>query len=155
MKKFNLDDLKKETDLFQVPDKYFDTLPTKIQAKINTKKQKTWYQNMVPRFAFSVTFKQRVAICGLVLMGWIGVQFVTNKRNIAAKENLILTTDLAEVSETAIQGYLLENGVGMDEIVSACTHEQTYLNIDDGLPADISNAIFEAELNPEDLEELL
>lgn len=152
MKKLNLEDIKKEKDLFTVPDRYFDTLPSKIQAKIqaqNTKK--SWFQRLLQKDSQLFIFapKKIALVCGMALAILVGSKIFAPQRAIMAE-----THQLAEVPEADIRNYLLENGVATEEIMQMCVKEGTELTID-GLPSEISQEVFEEELNPEDLADIL
>jgi hypothetical protein len=153
MKKLNLDELKNENqgkNLFATPDNYFDTLPSKIQNKIqgrkNQKNSFALFSQIYQSLAFRVV--SPVLACGLLL--FIGVHFYQENgtKNIEnSHENSHAA--LNDVTPSAIQEYLLLTNVDEDEIIRVCVANGKELYID-GLPAEISEEILEGELDVED-----
>ena len=147
MKKFNLEDLKKDTNLFEVPENYFDALPSKIQATIQQRKSKKQQSIVYQLFTVKNSIKIAVSLCGVVLAFFVAIQFY-------APTKMSESHNLSEVSEKAIQDYLLHSGVGTDEIMQICSTQGSELNID-GLPLDISQELLEEELSIENINDYL
>jgi hypothetical protein len=150
MKKLNLDELKNENqgkNLFATPDNYFDTLPAKIQNKIqgrkNQKSSFALFSQIYQSLAFRVV--SPVLACGLLF--FIGVHFYRGKDTKIIENNQAAA--LNGVTENAIQEYLLLSNVGEDEIIEVYIANGEELHID-GLPAEISQEILEGELDVED-----
>jgi hypothetical protein len=147
MKKINLEDLKKDTNLFEVPENYFDALPSKIQATIQQRKSKEQQSIVYQLFTVKNSIKIAVSLCAVVLAFFVAIQFYAPTK-IAESHNL------SEVSEKAIQDYLLHSGVGTDEIMQICSTQGSELSID-GLPLDISQELLEEELSIENINDYL
>jgi hypothetical protein len=154
MKKLNLDELKNENqgkDLFAMPDNYFDTLPSKIQNKIqgrkNQKSSFALFSQIYPKIYQSLAFRvvSPVLACGLLL--FVGLHFYQENDDKTIENNHVAA--LNGVTENAIQEYLLLSNVGEDEIIQVCVANGEELHID-GLPAEISQEILEGELDIED-----
>ena len=144
MKKINLEDLKKDKDLFEVPENYFDRLPSKIQDKIQykiqqEKSQAAWYQV----FTTKASLRIATSLCAVVFAFFVGTKFYSSQNSI---NNTTEMQTLSGVSEQAIHDYLLQTSIGTDEIVQVCETQNADLSID-GLPLDISQELLEEELN--------
>lgn len=154
MKKLNLDELKNENqgkNLFATPDNYFDTLPSKIQNKIqgrkNPKSSFALFAQVYQSLAFRVVAP--VLACGLLLV--LGVHFyqANDTKSIENSHENSHVAALNDVTPSAIQEYLLLSNVGEDEIIQVCVANGKELHID-GLPAEISEEILVGELDVED-----
>ncbi len=153
MKKFNLEDLKKESnkqELFATPDGYFDKLPRQIQQEINQRKASSFsLLTVYQAFMQWQTLRWAVPALACVVLVFVGIQFYRQPTNLANNQNLA-TTDWQEVSAQDIQAYLLTTDLHEEEIVRMCVANENELHIE-GLPSEeISEEVIANELDLED-----
>ncbi len=152
MKKINLEDLRKDKDLFEVPENYFDRLPSKIQDRIQykiqqEKSQAVWYQV----FTTKASLRIATSLCAVVFAFFVGTKFYNSQNNSNTATEM---QTLSGVSEQAIHDYLLQTSIATDEIVQVCETQNADLSID-GLPLDISQELLEEELNIDNIDDYL
>ena len=108
-----LEDIKKK-NIYTVPDKYFDQLPTRIQARVNEKKPVFKLS-----FNWNITLKVAVpAFAVVLLLFYFGIN--ENYNNQSASEIL------AQVSTEDLVAYLETTDITTDEIIE----EIDFSNID-------------------------
>ncbi len=100
-----LEDIKKK-NIYSVPDKYFDQLPTRIQSRVNEKN---------PVFGlilnWNLAFKVGAPVLALVLiLIYFGISF-TNNSTLSSEELL------AQVSTDDLVAYLETSDITTDEII--------------------------------------
>jgi hypothetical protein len=150
MKKINLEDLRKDKDLFEVPENYFDRLPSKIQDRIQykiqqEKSQAAWYQV----FTTKASVRIATSLCAVVFAFFVGTKFYSSPNTVKVSTEM----NLSEVSEQDIHDYLLQTDIATDEIVQVCETQGTDVSL--GLPIDISQEILEEELNIDNIDDYL
>jgi hypothetical protein len=132
----NLNDIPKKTDLFDVPEKYFDTLPAKIQQKIYEKHRKK-----------TVFYSLNWQIIGKVAVGFavmlIGVVVGIRQYDQPIPEKYPVAHALATVTEDDVKEYLLQSGIAEAEIIEIVATQE----------ADLSG-VFNTEIPDELLEEI-
>jgi hypothetical protein len=100
-----LDDIKKK-NIYTVPDKYFDQLPTRIQSRVNEKKP-----------VFGVYLNWRLAL--KISIPTIAVVMILFYFGIVTMNNATLSSDelLAQVSTDDLIAYLETTDITADEII--------------------------------------
>jgi hypothetical protein len=101
-----LDDIKKK-NIYTVPDKYFDQLPTRIQSRVNEEQPVSrwrWNQSLIYKLAAP-------AFVVVLLLFYFGLD---NK-----KETQDFETILAQVSNEDIIAYLGNTDITTEEIIEA------------------------------------
>jgi len=133
-----LEDIKKK-NIYTVPDKYFDQLPTRIQSKVNEKKPVSW-------FSWDWKLSYKVAMPAIAVVLFV-LFLVKPDSNI----NQDPGTLLAEVSTEDIIAYLEFTDVTTDEIIESVDLDDLDLNFyEDGPIIQEFN-----DINEEDLDYLL
>lgn len=130
-----LEDIEKK-DIFQVPEGYFDTLPTIIQSRV-TEKTSNWN----PSFVLGLKFALPVLVIGLSLFWFLGGETKTNPEQL-----------LASVSTEDIADYIHAMEISNDDLLDALDYsqinadslnlEESHVMVDD---ADLSDEIIELE----------
>jgi hypothetical protein len=127
-----LDDIPKN-DIFKVPDGYFDTLPTIIQARVE-KKESAW----LPAFRISLRYALPVLLVAVGIL-W----FTRNSEPTSSPEEL-----LASISSNDLIEYIQEADMSTDDLLESIDY--TMINAD-SLDLNDSNVL----LTDEDLNEVL
>lgn len=109
-----LEDIKKK-NIYAVPDKYFDQLPTRIQSRVNDKKPV-----LGVRLNWKLALKVTVPVVAVVMiLFYFGI--ATMKNSTLSSEEL-----LAQVSTDDLIAYLETTDITADEIIE----EVDFTNID-------------------------
>jgi hypothetical protein len=109
-----LEDIKKK-NIYTVPDKYFDQLPTRIQSRVNDKKPV-----LGVRLNWKLALKVTVPVVAVVMiLFYFGI--ATMKNSTLSSEEL-----LAQVSTDDLIAYLETTDITADEIIE----EVDFTNID-------------------------
>ena len=115
-----LEEIKKK-NIYTVPDKYFDQLPTRIQSRVNEKKPVFGF-----KFSWSLFYKVATpAFAILVLLFYFGI-----------RNNSIKTADdiLAQVSTEDLIAYLGTTDITTDEIIEELDISEIELDFADEGP---------------------
>ncbi|MES2730169.1 MAG: hypothetical protein V4714_00405 [Bacteroidota bacterium] len=135
---FRLDDMEKQ-NIFSVPDGYFETLPSIIQAKaIKPRLELIWFGWR----RWSVAF----ASVALLLMG---IWFFTHNQTTTPAQNL------AKVSSQEIIDYLKESDITQNELIES--ESDAGINMDQSLlqQLDVSEDTLLENLDTQDVEDLI
>jgi len=98
-----LEDLPRKAD-FKVPDKYFDELPTRIQARINAGKSTPAF---VPRFAL----RYALPLIGLIAIGLFWYN----------QSNQSITDELAKIDEAQLSFFIDDPDLTSEELAENVT----------------------------------
>jgi hypothetical protein len=132
----NLNDIPKKTEVFDVPERYFDTLPSKIQQKVYEKnRKKTVF------YSFNWQMMSKVAAGFAVML--VGVVIGIRQYDQPIPEKYPVAHALATVSEEDVKEYLLQSGIAESEIIEIVATQE----------ADLSG-VFATEIPDEVLEEI-
>lgn len=132
-----LEDIKKK-NIYTVPDRYFDQLPTRIQARVQDHKR-------VPFFAFNWSLTYKVVLPALSLLLLVFYLSSDPSANNGSAESL-----LAQVSTEDLVAYLETTEITSDEILESIDLSITDLDIT------LDNPLVEdEELSEESLQLLL
>jgi hypothetical protein len=115
-----LEDISKK-NIYTVPDKYFDQLPAKIQARVQTKKPIEF-----PVFNWSLTYKIAAPVFALVLLAFF---WFNNQAGSETVESL-----LAQVSTEDLVAYLETTDITTEEIIESIDFENLDLDLSDETP---------------------
>ena len=99
-----LEDIKKK-NIYTVPDKYFDQLPTRIQSRVNEKNPVSWLS-----WNWSLTYKLAAPAIAIILM----VIYFGRTDNYSTQDT---DTILAQVSTEDIIAYLEFTDITTDDII--------------------------------------
>ena len=127
-----LEDIPK-SDIFKVPDGYFDALPSIIQARV-TKKEKEW----LPVFRLSLKYALPVVVVAFGLF-W----FLNNGNGATTTEEL-----LASISSDDLIEYIQDADISTEDLLESIDYTQ--INAD-SLELYDSNVL----MNPDDLTDIL
>ena len=101
-----LEDIKKK-NIYSVPDKYFDRLPTRIQSRVNEKKPVFWLS-----LDWSLMYKVAAPVMAIVLI----IFYISSSNNLQDRSAESL---LAQVSTDDLIAYLNETDITTDEIIES------------------------------------
>lgn len=119
-----LEDIEKK-NIYKVPDKYFDQLPMRIQARTAEKKPSTGF-TFRWNFALKVATPAFALILILILFGIPG-----------SKESLSADEILAQVSTEDVIAYLEISDITTDEIIEVLDLSDLELNFEDDDPLNL------------------
>lgn len=128
-----LDDIPKKT-IYEVPEGYFDKLPTVIQSRIAQKEE-----SRNPFFSFSL----RYALPALALVITVGVWLLNSGEDNVNAEQLLASVDTSE-----LVAYLEESDITTDELL-----ETVSLNQED--VSAIESNVYRIDADQSELDELL
>jgi hypothetical protein len=128
-----LDDIPKKV-IFEVPERYFESLPTKIQTRITERKSAHGFS------LAAFTWKYAIPV---VLLTAAGIFWFTKNESITTAETL-----LSSIETEDLVSYLQESDLSTEDIL-----EEIYFNDDDA--TDIEEAVFDTHFNNATEEELL
>ena len=130
-----LEDIEKK-NIYQVPDKYFDRLPMRIQARIAEKKPASGFT-----FSWNLALKVAAPAFALILiLIFFGLP--------GSRESLSADEILAQVSTDDVIAYLEISDITTDEIIEVLDLSDLELNFEDDDPLNL-------ELEDADLDELM
>lgn len=136
--KFNLDKLNKE-NIYQVPDRYFETLPGVIQSRVVEKAP--FYNTSV----FKIGLRYALPVACILIIG-IYFGFFYQKNSTPTFESL-----MAEVSQQDLVTYLENSDLSIEEIIENIGEEEVAL----GLEEEAFDLIEDLNLDNENLDDLL
>ena len=141
MERFRLEDIDKKEQLYKVPDGYFEDLPMKIQARIesSTREKVSWFQTPAFRVALS---------SAAVLIVVVSYLFINNGNNAVVNGDAVEEI-LSQVSQEELLMYVNELQLGEDEILTAL--ENSFEEFDFSSEMDLDDL----ELEDEALEDVL
>ena len=116
MQKIRLDDIEKKVD-FKVPEKYFEELPMKIQARIAAKEKTQWFPQLNWKLA---------TVFSLVLAVAIGIVFTSTETE---------ASFLADVSDADILLYLESEEWNETDLYASVDDEWDWSSPDEELDA--------------------
>lgn len=132
-----LEDIKKK-NIYSVPDKYFDQLPTRIQSRVNEKK---------PVLGLSLDWSMvfRVAVPALTVVFFIFYFSIGNQNSAQSAEEL-----LAQIDTEDIIAYLQTTDITTDEIIDGLDLSDIELDFYEDLPI-----LQDLEMSDQDIDALL
>lgn len=116
-----LEDIKKK-NIYSVPDRYFDQLPTRIQSRVNEKKP-------VLGLTLDWSLVFRVAVPVLTVVFFVFYFSIGNHKSIQSAEEL-----LAQIDTDDIIAYLQTTDITTDEIIEGLDLSDIELDFYDDLP---------------------
>ena len=127
-----LEDIPK-TNIFKVPDGYFDSLPSIIQARV-AKKENTW----MPTFQYALKYALPVLIIA------VGLIWLVNSGNQSSGTEQLLTA----VSSDDLMAYIQDSDMTTEDLMESLDYTQ--INADS---LDLNEADF--PLNTDDLSDMI
>lgn len=124
-----LDDIPKR-NIFEVPDGYFDRLPLKIQARVESTKPST---GSSPFFSFALRYAIPVVLVGMVAAYMFWPKPYQNQDEL-----------LASVSTESLVSFLNETDISTEDLIELAKLDET--------EADSLNAIVNSNFNIEDVD---
>lgn len=129
-----LEDIPKK-EVFNVPDGYFENLPTIIQARTVGQKKETAF---LPRFSYALRYAVPVVVLGVIGYFWLGP-----KSQQDSAESI-----LASIETEDLVAYLNETDLTTEELLESVQLEASDVD-------EIEGEIYGEELSDEDFEEIL
>jgi hypothetical protein len=130
-----LEDIPKK-NIYQVPDGYFDDLPTIIQARVTEKAP-----SAIPSFAHQIRYAIPVMALAILSVVWVFTE--ENSENALSAEQL-----LASVETSSLIAYLEESEMTTDELLENVSFSQEDVSA-------IESDVYDLDIEQDDLDELI